>query len=66
MDYILEAAVLALLIGRIYKERHDDDARWHDIHTKFHDYRFRHASTVIFFLKSLRGFSVGINDGRVI
>jgi hypothetical protein len=31
------------LIGGFYEVRHSDGLRWHDIHTKFHKYWFRHS-----------------------
>jgi hypothetical protein len=33
---IREAAVLVLLMGRVYDVCHRDGLRWHDIYTKFH------------------------------
>jgi hypothetical protein len=38
-----ELAVLVWLMGRTYEERLWDGFRWHDIHTDFHDDRFRHS-----------------------
>jgi hypothetical protein len=63
---VCKAAILVLLIGRICRERHGDDVRCHDIHTKLLDDLLRHASNVkvFFFPNSLRGYSVGVTDGR--
>jgi hypothetical protein len=35
--------VLVLLMGVIYEVHRSDGLRWHDIHTKSHDDRFRHS-----------------------
>jgi hypothetical protein len=38
--------VLVLPTGKIYEVRRWDGTRWHDIHTKFHDDRFKHSSNI--------------------
>jgi hypothetical protein len=41
-----EAAMLVVLTCRIYKVPHWYGIRWHDICIQFHDYPFRHSSTI--------------------
>jgi hypothetical protein len=43
---IWEAAVLVLLMGRIYDVCHWDNLRWHGIYTKFHADLFRNWSNI--------------------
>jgi hypothetical protein len=38
--------MLVLLRKRIYEVHFCDSFSWHDIHTKFHDDRFRHPSNI--------------------
>jgi hypothetical protein len=38
--------MLVLLPGRIYKVRHSNRLMWHDMHSKFHDDRFRHLTNI--------------------
>jgi hypothetical protein len=38
--------VLVLPIERIYNVRRLDGLRWHDIHAKFYDNRFRRSSNI--------------------
>jgi hypothetical protein len=38
--------MLVLLMGGIYELSRLNGLRWHDIHTKFHDDRFRNLSNI--------------------
>jgi DNA-binding GntR family transcriptional regulator len=38
--------VLVLLMARIREVRSSDDLRWHVLHTKFHDDRFRNSTNM--------------------
>jgi hypothetical protein len=38
--------VSVLLTGEIYEAHHRDGLKWHDIHSKSHDDRFRHLSNI--------------------
>jgi hypothetical protein len=44
---IREASVLVLLMGGIYETHYWHSLRWHDIHTKFHDDRFRPSKSIL-------------------
>jgi uncharacterized membrane protein YvlD (DUF360 family) len=43
---ILETAMSVLLMGAIYELHKWDGLRWHNIHTKFHNDRFKHSSNI--------------------
>jgi hypothetical protein len=38
--------MLVLLVWAMYKARHWNELRWHDISTNFHDDQFKHISNI--------------------
>jgi hypothetical protein len=53
--------MLVLLMGQIYELRPLDRLRCLIVRTKFHEDSYGHSSN---FLSNLKGYNVGITDGR--